>query len=220
MRIILLFSIIFSISWHANAQIFKAYNEGYYYDNAGQKISGLINFEPYKDQIRFKTDKDADSKKIDIQDIRSIVMLSPYKDSLTVMTQDGKENKKYFARYRFETPTMRFYDKFILYNVGGSQLTTRYGPNGSSSTGWKMSPMYSNTANMVMYLEGGTTYQLTQKNYIEVLSKACADVPEFVQQLQKKRFRSLSFSEMFDEYRRERIKLQNTPATINLDSGG
>ncbi len=204
------FSLLFCFS--SKAQIFKNYHDGSYYTHTGQKVSGLIAFLPYKDRIFFKADKDASSEKIMINDIKALIISYPDIDSLIVLTEDDKDDKKYFAKFLFATPTTSFYYKFREYNSGGAPTMT-IGSAPNSSTGsqpafhntytWSHSPIYSGTMKIPMYLDGNSTRELTKKNYVEVLSKAFADVPDLVQKIQSNEFKFKQLDEIFDEYKQE-----------------
>jgi hypothetical protein len=197
----------------SKAQIFKNYHDGSYYTLAGQKVSGLISVLIYKDRIFFKAGKDASAEKIMISDIKAIVISYPGVDSLTVLTEDNKDDNKYFAKFLFATPTTSFYYKFREHNTGGGPTMT-IGGAANSSTGsqpafhntytWSNSPGYSGTIKIPMYLDGNSTHELTKKNYIDVLSKAFADVPGLVQKIQNKEFKFKQLDEIFDAYKQER----------------
>jgi hypothetical protein len=224
MRRILLFFIALFICYNTNAQLFKSYNEGYYYNTSDQKISGLISSQPSKDCIYFKPNKDARSEKITIKDIKALVILTGRsKDSLNVLTEDNNENKRYFATFFTSTPYMRFYNKIVVANFGGTP-TMSIRPASSNANGttiaWTTSRSYSENVQIIMYRDGSTTYELTKKNYIDVLSKAFADDPDFVQKLQHKKIKFNNPYQIFEEYKHARIKNQNIPVTIKLDSAG
>jgi hypothetical protein len=205
-----LLSLLLCIS--SKAQIFKEYHDGSYYTLAGQKVTGIISVLLYKDRIFFKADKDASSEKIMINDIKAIIISYPDADSLTVLTEDNKDDKKYFAKFLFATPTTRFYYKFREHNVGGAPTMTIGGaPNSSAGSQpafhntytWSHSASYSGTMQIPMYLDGNSTHELTKKNYVEVLSKALADVPDLVQKIQNNEFKFKELDEIFDEYKQQ-----------------
>lgn len=209
-KTILIFIALF-ISCATQAQIFKTYKEGYYYNTSGQKVTGVISFLPYKDHIFFKPDKDGSSEKIHIEDITAVVISRPMHDSLTVMTEENKENKKYFAKFLFASHTTKFYHKFRAYSSGGTptmglQAVPNMGSTGSqpafhNNIVWSTSPSYSGTMQIAMYQEGNTTYEITKNNFIEVLSKAFADAPDLVQRIQNKEFKFKNLDNIFVEYK-------------------
>ena len=51
-----------------------------------------------------------------------------------------------------------------------------------------------------MYQEGNTTYELTKSNYIDVLSKAFADVPDLVKDIQNKKYKFKQLGDIFYKY--------------------
>jgi hypothetical protein len=176
----------------------KLFHNGYYFDNDGKKVSGLITFQPSGDNFYYKAAKDADKEKIKLENIKALVMVRLNEnDSLTVLTEGGNVNKKYFAKTIAVTPTTHLYYKFKSISSGGGMTMTQnpapsFGPPSSTSHitynyGWRMSPSYDATQMIPMYQDGNTTYQLTKGNFIKVLSKAFADVPDLVQQLQNKK---------------------------------
>lgn len=202
MHRILLILLSLLIYTTGKSQPAKSYKEGYYYNLNGQKIAGLISFKPADNRIHFKTDRDARAEKILIGEIKAVVLTEGETDSLVVLSEEGKENKKYFGKLLAATPTTKFYDKFYFYNGGGMNMTIVGMPT-TNSTGsqpayhdtmvWKNSPGYSGMLTIVMYDDGYTTYPLTHKNYTDVLSKAFANSPEIVQEIQsgKVKFRNI-----------------------------
>ncbi|HVW13331.1 MAG TPA: hypothetical protein VHB54_05910 [Mucilaginibacter sp.] len=193
--------------------MFKTYKPGWYYDNSGQKISGLIDFIPYRDRIYFKKDRNASSEKISIKDIKAVVIPhedingSQVPDSLTVLTEDNKEDKKYFAKFFCTSPTNRFYYKFRVYSSGGTPnmtsitRSTAANPTPTSTITWRNSPSYSGTMQLIMYQDGDSTFELTKKNYVDVLSKAFADVPDLVLKIQDKEFKFKNVNQIFQQYK-------------------
>ncbi|HTE02186.1 MAG TPA: hypothetical protein VK668_23015 [Mucilaginibacter sp.] len=208
MRIILLFFIALFICYSTNAQSSKDYREGYYYNLSKQKITGLVIYDPSGDYIRFKPNNDAKAEKIKIKEITAVgTSMRVGIDSLTVLTEDNKENKKYFAHFILATPTTRLYYKYITYrtNSGGpNMIIVPANTNANGTTiKWTNSNTYysSESYKFTMYQEGDTTYKLTKSNYIEVLSKAFADVPDLVKRIQNKEFSFKKITNLFYEYR-------------------
>ena len=127
-------------------------------------------------------------------------------DSLTVLTENNKENERYFAKFFFVTPTTRFYNRYIGTSGGGiPSMTSLSVPNSTNNgshniTRWSTSARYFGTEQITMYQDGNTTYRLTKSNFIEVLSKAFADVPDLVQQIQNKKFKFKQLGDIFYQY--------------------
>jgi hypothetical protein len=194
-----------------SAKAQKVFNSGYFYDNDGKKVKGLITFVPSDDKFYYKTEKTADAEKIRIEDIKALVLIRLNEnDSLTVLTQDGKDNKKYFGKVIAVTPTTHLYYKFKSTSSGGMMMTQSirpsFGQSGANSHAeynysWSASPYYSSSKAIPMYQDGNTTCELTKGNYIEVLSKAFADVPDLVKQLQNEEFKFKELDKILAEYR-------------------
>ena len=207
MRRFLIFLVVLLFAASAKAQ---PYVKGYYYNISGQKISGLIKFMPNWDYIHIKADQNASSDKVKIKDISSIVMMYgglTGTDSLTVLTEDNKENKRYFAKFHFATPVTKFYSKFESVSSGGapsmstlSNVPSSTGGGSHSITHWSNSSVYYGTEQLTMYSDGNTTHELTKKNYIEVLSKAFADVPDVVQQIQSNKYKFKQLGDIIIQY--------------------
>ena len=201
---LLLIGVLFCVP--AKAQRANTYKDGYYYTNSGQKISGLISFNPYEDRIHFKSNESAKSEKIVITDIKTMIISGPEADSLIVLSEDNKENKKYFAKFIVGTPTRRFYYKFHMHISGGGPTMTIGGAADNSSQGyhntytWSNPSGYSNTVKYLMYQDGDTTYELTKKNYIEILSNAFTDIPDFLHEVQSKGFKFKNVDGMLSRY--------------------
>jgi hypothetical protein len=186
---------LFSIS--AKAQ---NYREAYYFNGSGQKISGLISMSPTDNRIHFKQNKDASSEKIKIENIKSVVLIGLINDSLTVLNDGKKDNKKYFSHFLLASPNTRFYIKYRIYNSGGVPTLTYTGLN---TYRWTTSRSYYGTAEITMYGDGNTTYELRKSNYVEVLSKAFADVPELAQAIQNKEFKFRDLNKIFIQYKQK-----------------
>lgn len=197
MRKNLLIAVIMLFSIAAKAQ---PYREGYYYSSSGQKISGLISMTPSDTKIHFKQNKDARSEKIKIEDIKAIVLIGLINDSLTVLNEGKKDNDKYFSKFFLASPNTRFYLKYQAYHGGGMPTLTTTGLN---TYRWTTSRSYYGTAEITMYEDGDTTYELTKKNYIEVLSKAFADVPELARAIQNKEFKFRELNKIFIQYKQK-----------------
>jgi hypothetical protein len=205
--LLLIFSIALTLP--AKAQIFKTYRPGHYYDNSGKKIIGLMDFNPYSYRFFFKPDANGSSEKIKIDQVSAVVARRG--DSLTVMTEDNKPNKKYFAKFWMATPTMRFYYKYKFIPGPGPSMSIVTSPvsgaRGSSQslsntlTWQQSSSLYPSTKMIPMYQEGNTTFEITKSNFIEVLSKAFADVPDVVKRIQNKELKFKNLEETFSEYR-------------------
>ena len=191
----------------------KAQNfyKGIYYNNNGQGTPGLIEIMPGRDYIKWKTDEKGHTEKIDISGINAVVityseLAGP--DSLVVLTEDSKETKRYFAKFRFATPNTRFYSKLEVVSFGGGPTMTTLSnvPNSTNNgvhsiTRWSNSPGYTGTEQVIMYSDGNTTHELTKGNYIEVLSKAFADAPELVKQIQNKEYKFKHLGDIINYYR-------------------
>lgn len=210
MRTILLILIVLLVSCQSNAQSSKEYQDGYYYDLSGQKITGLVIFAPSWDYIRFKSNSDAHVEKIKIENITAVgSSMRIGIDSLTVLTEDDKESKRYFAHFILATPTTRLYYKYISYSGGGGGPTMTIVPANTNPNGTSIrwtntnSYNYSGSYKFTMYQDGNTTYRLTKSNYIEVLSKAFADVPDLVKRIQNGEFKFKQLDDIITQYKQE-----------------
>jgi hypothetical protein len=204
--LILLFSLLVL---SADAQLFKTYNPGYYVDKDGNKITGVLSFNVCDNKFLYKPDAGGSSQKIKIEDVRAVVTALP-SDSLTVMTEDGKDNKRYFAHLLIATTNTNFYYKyqFMHWGPGPTMSTTTtpiLGATGSSPRFRNnmifTSPVpYQQTKQILMYQDGNTTFELTKSNFVVVLSKAFADMPELAHRIQSKEFPFKKLDEIFDLY--------------------
>lgn len=210
MRRILTIIIVLLISFQSKAQSSNDYHEGYYYDLSKQKVVGLVNFDPSSDYIRFKSNNKAKGEKIKITDISAIgTSMGNGADSLIVLTEDNKENNRYFANFILATSTTRLYYKYnkpgIVVSGGGPTMTI--GPANTHANGTTIGWTYSNSSyysglnKFVMYQDGNTTYKLTKRNYIEILSKAFADAPDLVKSIQNKDYKFKQLDDIITEYK-------------------
>lgn len=219
MRAFLIILIVFFLGIRANAQWGIVYRTGYYYDTSGQKIAGLVGLEPSRDYLYFKTDKDAKYEKVHIKDIDSVIIMhGGYvgNETIPVLNENGKPNRRYFAKYAFASPINHFYYKFIAGSYGGTAgLTTLSNVGSSTSNGLHSISRVTTSSGgsysdrMVMYVEDNTTYELTKKNYIEVLSKSFADVPDLAQQIQNKEFKFKQLDEIIKLYKSKTTYKEN-----------
>ena len=168
---------------------------GSYYTAAGQKVSGLIYVVPNKNHFLFKKDKDAHYEKINIDSIKAVV-IPALSDSLVVLTEDNKDDKKYLGKFLFATPITTFYYKRRRDTYAGM-------PNAPLGGAVGRAPGRIETTMTPMYLDGNTTHELDKKNYIDVLSKAFADVPDLVQKIQNKEYKFKELEDIFDAYKQE-----------------
>ena len=205
MRRILTIIIVLLISYQSRAQSSNGYHEGYYYDLSKQKVVGLVNFDPSSDYIRFKSNNKAKGEKIKITDISA---MGNGADSLIVLTEDNKDNNRYFANFILATPTTRLYYKYIKPGiVVGGVPTMTIGPANTHANGttigwtYSNSPYYSSLQKFVMYQDGNTTYKLTKRNYIEILSKAFAAVPDLVKRIQNKEYKFKQLDDIITQYK-------------------
>jgi len=191
---VILILLIFLVS-SIKAQEPKDFKFGHYYNLNGEKISGFLYCPPNLNSIVFKLDNETPKETISLDKIQSVV-LAASKDSLVVKTEENKLNKKYLATLVARTPERNFFCKYRIYTSGGAQsMSMSAAPTMAASGGraiYSNANSYSTTAGVTsveetyMYEEGNTTYQLTKKNYIGILSKAFADNPILIKQFQSK----------------------------------
>lgn len=201
MRRFLLTLMAFCICVVTNAQ--SDSHPGYYYNISGQKISGIIAFQPGEKYISIRTDENGKDETVYVKDISSVIINygGTAIDSLPVLTYNNSEKHRYLAKTYFATPTVSFYYRTItLYNRMTSTFVNSY------------------QVEMIMYKDGNTTYELTKGNYIDILSKAFVDDPKLVARIQNKEFSFKNLKDIFAQYHHD---IHHTePETIKLDSGG
>jgi|SRR5581483_2872726 len=223
MRRFLLTLMAFCICIVTNAQ--SNSQTGYYYNLSGQKISGIITFQPGENYIRIRTDENAKNEKVDIKEISSLVVNygGMRSDSLIVLTKNNDEKNRYFAKSYFVTPAVNFYYRYKMLHSGGTDVTTIMRGSSTSNaltttTRVTNMPVTSYQVESIMYQEGNTTYELTRGNYIEILSKAFANDRKLVARIKNKEFGFKHLEQIFKQYRHD---IFNTGAeTIELDSSG
>jgi hypothetical protein len=166
---------------------------GSYYTTSGHRITGIIMLEAYHGYLYFKQGDRGSRVKVDIDTLKA-VMLPAEADSLVVVTEDGKNNRKYFGKFLFATPTTTFFYKFRQLNYDGIKWGVNDGEKTLGQTETKFIPMY---------LDGNTTRQLTRGNFVDVLSLALADDAALVQKIQNKELKFHDLDTIFDEYKQE-----------------
>ena len=194
MRKVLLIIVILFFCISVKAQSADSYLEGYYYNTSGQKVPGLISFESSEDFIHFKTDKNSKKIKIKIDDLKAVIIPGFHLDSLPVLTEDNKPKKKYFARLLLATPATNLYYKSNMVSPGAAIGSS---PQGRVTVSYGHFSEFS----IIMYQEGSTTYELTKKNYVEVLTKVFADDPELLTAIQSKDAKFKGVHDMLNQYR-------------------
>jgi hypothetical protein len=193
MNKVLLVPLLVLLSIAAQAQAFLP---GTYYTPSGEKVTGLIYIgTPTAVHFFFKSDENAHFKKIEIADIKAVV-IPMHNDSLVAVTIDNKEDKKYLVNFWFATPVTTFYYK-IHERFSPGNPDVGLGAPVSRSSGTVLSNL------VPMYLDGNTTREVTKANYIDVLSKAFADDSALVRKIQNKGFKFKELDEIIDEYKQE-----------------
>jgi hypothetical protein len=210
MRITLL-SLLFVVIFSAGA---KAQDDDldYYINASGQKIEGVISLNYANDFIYYKPTKETrKDTKVLISDIKMVVVnqhtkKESYVDTLCVVA-DGtsKDQKKYFGKLALASPGMHIYYKskdipqLPTYTIRYTTAAAMQAQNGvgqweMGQGGEKLTPMYQENG-------GNVTYELTNKNFIEILSKAVADYPDLAEQIQNKTYKFKEIGKIFTQYR-------------------
>jgi hypothetical protein len=214
MRKILLLLCILSITISAKAQIFgKHYDEGFYYDPAGVKHTGLISWSPpHKsifsgsgDYIYFKPEKKAEKIKLKNTQIKSFALRddSVKMDSFVVSVNKEFKNAP-FLQVLLDND-VKIYSFAEMASSGG--MTTP-GAGGTMIVG----PGYSYINTKYYYGSNpNDVISLTKKNFIEVMSKIMADKPDVVEKIKTKKLRYKMLGDLIELYKTgkmppERIK--------------
>lgn len=196
----------------AHSQFIKTYKAGYYYSASGQKVDGLISSMAFTKEIFFKTEKGAKSEKIKIDDLKAFVITESMSgfDSLIVMAEGEEGKKKYFAKFLFGSPVTKFYYKFknndrpgvptMTTGVTSNPSARGTSPSFSNTYSWKASGFHSGMLEILMYSDGNTSFELTRKNYIDVLTKALADSPSHLSQLKNNEVKFKNIEDFLESY--------------------
>lgn len=197
------------ITINVKAQSPKDYKFGHYYNKKGEKISGFLYCPSNFNSLVYKQDSETPHQTISLDDVQSIV-LAASNDSLIVKTQDNKPGKKYLAKQVASTPERNFFCRYSIYTTAGSKsMSMSAFPTMAASSG---RGIYTNTNSFssasgvtgvdetYFYEEGNTTYELNKKNYITILSKAFADNPVLIKQLQSKYLGFNDLGSIFKKY--------------------
>lgn len=137
------------------------FQPGYYYDNSGNKVSGLIYYRyDYKVPFRFKADENSKSKNIDPSDAKAFVVGT---DSFTVLRNfymEGLGGGSNFIRVDFVKVTAT--GKVTLYEDYSTQ-----GSAGSSFYGGGSTDL----TNFILQRENGNLITVKHKNKKKFLSQ-------------------------------------------------
>jgi len=183
----------------------------YYITTSGQKIEGVISLNYANDFIYYKPTKETrKDTKVPINDIKMVVVSwhskkESHVDTLCVVA-DGtsKDQKKYFGKLALTSPSMHIYYKskdmpqLPTYTIRYTTAAAMQAQNGvgqweTGQGGEKLTPMYQEHGSDV-------TYELTSKNFIEILSKAVADYPDLAEQIQSKTYKFKEINKIFQQY--------------------
>jgi len=209
---ITLLSLLFVALLGFSAKAQDEENQDYYINTAGQKIEGVITVHYGNDFIWYKADKATKKDtKISINDIKTVVVThqtkkESYVDTLCVVADgSSKDQKKYFGKLMLSSPTLHVYIKFkeipggLVYDIRYTTAAAMQAQTGVGQWEWGQD----RDKMILMYQEKGSdlTYELTSKNYIDILSKGVADYPDLAEQIQNKTYKFKEISKICDQYR-------------------
>ena len=207
---IILFFVVF-INLNASAQSIKDFRYGYYYTSEGKKVDGFLYCSSTLNSIVFKQDNETEQVTIGLDKIKAIVLANS-NDSLVVKTEDGKEKRRYLATLVASTPTRNFFCKYMVYStIGSKSMSMSAAPSGGSGL-YGNAGSFSSTSGVTsveetyFYEDGNSTYQLTKKNYVDVLSKSFADNPVLIKQFQSNYLGFKDLGLIFKKYTEDRSK--------------
>ena len=157
---VLLFILLFAVLFNCMAQ-----SQGYYYDTAGNKISGLITF-PGNGSVLFKENKKAKNTFLTPDDNISSFVAGV--DSFAIV-KDSTQAKKFV--HILEDGRIKMYDLSMLYTNSGSKL--------------------SKDENLYYFLKkGDKIYKINEigwmYNFRKVMNEILSDYPEFENEYIKK----------------------------------
>jgi hypothetical protein len=227
--IIFLFICLFKVE--SKAQHIRKYQAGCYYDTAGIKHTGLIDFgvgvavSTYN-KLNFKTNDSASNQKIPISVIKSVIIQgASRRDTIFVYTEMDTtrfERTQYFGQLCISTPNMRIYSRQLLksqnngawsmgtpgYNMKTPGGTVHIAGAPSTYFGSYGSSEYSVTQYMYE-IDGSLTVPIYRSNYKEVLSKAFADDPELVAKIKNKSLKFGDIEEIMSLYQDHKNRTTN-----------
>lgn len=203
--------VLLFISLTVNAQLFKAYHPGCYYNKDGKKVTGLISSQPYSTVVYFKANKEDKPTKLPIKDIKAIINSGQSPDSLTVLTENSDIEKSYLAEFVLESPKIKFYHKLKKISTGGAPVMSTgvssnpsargSAPSFTNTYSWSTSAIYTGLKPILMYSDGATSHVLSKSNFRAVLLEALSDSPEHVKQLQDKKVKFKRVEEFLMSYK-------------------
>ena len=208
---LLIVLVIFSIT--VQAQEARDFKYGHYYTTNGQKLDGFLYVPSSLNSIVYRRDNETEKQIIALDKIQSVV-LSGGRDSLVVKTENNKLNKLYLGSLAALTPTIKFFRKFNISTTAGSGSVSMSAAPTMHASGGR--PIFSNTNSFsnsggktsidetFMYEEGNTTYELTKKNYIDILSKAFSDNQVLSKQFQSKYLGFDDLAMIFQKYNEDK----------------
>jgi hypothetical protein len=197
-----------AIGFNTRAQFGRKYEDGAFYNLDGKKIIGQLFFSPALKYIGYRTDKNGKKEKINIDLIKAVIA-GKKQDSLVVMTEEGKTDKKYFAKPIVSNPSINIFCKFRFERRGGgvptmsTGVTSNIGARGSAPSfrntySWSTSKGYLGLKKVYMYELDGTTYEIEKDNFIDILTKAFPADAELAKQLQEKKIKFRDLDEVFE----------------------
>lgn len=227
--IIFLFVCLFNVE--SKAQHIRKYQVGCYYDTAGMKHTGLIDFgvglaESTYNKLNFKINDSASNQKIPIAAIKSVIIQgASRRDTVLVYTEmdtSTYERTQYFGQLCVSTPNTRIYSRELIktqnngtWSMGtpGSNMKTPGGTVHMAGTPSTYIGPYGSTEYTVtqyMYeIDGGLTLPIYRSNYKEVFSKAFADDPELVVKIKNKTLKFGDIEEIISQYQDHKYRTTN-----------
>lgn len=196
MRKILLVLLLISSTFCLKAQMFGYdWQEGYYYDLAGEKHTGLIaNYAAtkniggvYGSSFKFKPNKDGDKKTVKAKEIRSFIIKPDKKqpslrDSFIVATTKNTSEAPFMLVKLNNNPVK-------LYSLVWNSASAPVASGGGGGTGFTFSPGVSWSGETYYWGTGpDDVTKLTKKNFTEAASQFFADKPDIVAKIQDKTY--------------------------------
>jgi hypothetical protein len=223
-RLLLLLLLLLSACFTIQAQVhFRHYEPGRYYDRAGVRHTGFIDFGANvwgTVKINFKEGTDtAANQKIGISDIKALVVshqadtagLGPGApniarqqmviDSFVVLQEnlyasDSTATEARLCKFVTDAVNSKIFSRNVQKSAGGFGMGI--GSIGAISMAVGASMSYTDT----LYLceAEGKTLQIKRNNYKQLLAKAFADYPDLVQKIQTKELRFGELGEIIRKY--------------------
>ncbi len=183
--------ILFATLFCLMATIVKAqYYKGYYVSSTGERVEGFISLETYEDHLFYKPIDTVSRKKVNIDDIKMVVVnTEKHSDTLVVKidSESVDDHSKYFAMLYADSP-VKLYKKFKKDRTFGAPGMPGGMPGGAAmmvAGGVTLGLTFKTSGEFDTMVDlGNVTTRVTRKTYKPIMARVTQEFPGLAKQTQ------------------------------------